>query len=115
MATVANPIYDTVFKYLMEDDRIVHRLLSAASDAELRQTMNVEDEYYSAIENRDTAIMLRDEKIAEQSTQLAEKDEQLAEQKNNIISSAKMMKDAGIPESAIAAATGLSVADITAL
>lgn len=91
MATVANPIYDTVFKYLMED------------------------EYYSAIENRDTAIMLRDEKIAEQSNQLAEQKNLLAEKDNKILTSARMMKEAGISESAIAAATGLSAADITAL
>jgi hypothetical protein len=42
MIYVANPIYDSVFKYLMED------------------------EYYSAIEDRDTAIMSRDKKIKEQ-------------------------------------------------
>ena len=46
---------------------IIHRLLSAASDAKLRRDMNVEDEYFSAIENRDTAIMMRDQKIAERS------------------------------------------------
>ena len=63
---------------------IVHRLLSAASDAELRQTMNVEDEYYSAIENRDTAIMKRDEKIAEQDRLIDEQSNQIAEQSNQI-------------------------------
>lgn len=61
-----------------EMSRIIHRLLSAASDAKLRQDMNVEDEYFTAIENRDTAIMMRDKKIAEKDAQLAEKDEQLA-------------------------------------
>ena len=29
MIYVANPIYDTVFKYLMEDNRIVKTILSA--------------------------------------------------------------------------------------
>lgn len=62
-----------------EMNRIIHRLLSAASDAKLRQDMNVEDEYFTAIENRDTAIMMRDKKIAEKDAQLAEKDGQLAE------------------------------------
>ena len=46
---------------------IIHRLLSAASDAKPRRDMNVEDEYFSAIEDRDTAIMMRDQKIAERS------------------------------------------------
>lgn len=32
----------------------------------LRQDMNVEDEFFSAIEHRDTAIMMRDKKIEEQ-------------------------------------------------
>lgn len=54
--------------------RIIHRLLSAASDAKLRQDMNVEDEYFAAIENRDTAIMQRDQKIAEQDAQIAEQE-----------------------------------------
>ena len=63
-----------------EMNRIIHRLLSAASDAKLRQDMNVEDEYFTAIENRDTAIMLRDKKIAERDAQLAEQGAQLAEQ-----------------------------------
>ena len=62
-----------------EMNRILHRLLSAASDAKVRQDMNVEEEYFQAIENRDTAIMLRDQKIAERDAQLAEKDGQLAE------------------------------------
>lgn len=34
--------------------------------------MNVEDEYFSAIEKRDTEIMFRDKKIEEQQSQLTE-------------------------------------------
>ena len=33
MLHIANPIYDTVFKYLLEDDRIVNALLSARRSA----------------------------------------------------------------------------------
>ena len=29
MMTIANPIYDTVFKYQMEDERIARTILSA--------------------------------------------------------------------------------------
>lgn len=43
---IANPIYDTVFKYLLED------------------------EYFSAIEHRDTEILMRDKKLAEQNAQI---------------------------------------------
>ena len=59
MMKVANPIYDIVFKYLLEDERI-------ASDAKIRHDMNVEDEFFSVIEKRDTDLMLKDKKIAEQ-------------------------------------------------
>lgn len=94
---------------------IIHRLVAAASDAKLRQDMNVEDEYFTAIENRDTAIMLRDKKIKEQDKQLTEKSNQIAEQSNQIaeqnkklLESAKAMKKANMQTSLIAQITGLS-------
>ncbi len=71
---------DNAFEDDVEMRHILHRLLAAASDAKLRQDMNVEDEYFSAIEDRDTAIMLRDKKIAERDAKLAEQGAQLAEQ-----------------------------------
>ena len=64
MVSIANPIYDSVFKYLMEDERIAKTLIS------VRQDMNVEDEFFSAIENRDTALMQKDKTIAEQKEQI---------------------------------------------
>ena len=67
-----------------EMNRILTRLLSAASDAKVRQDMNVEEEYFQAIENRDTAIMMRDEKIKEQDSMIAEQSNQIAEQSNQI-------------------------------
>ena len=98
MLHIANPIYDIVFKYLMED------------------------EYFLAIENRDTAIMQRDKlikeqdkQIADQGKQLAEQDKQIAEQGKQlankddiIISSAKIMKKNGMSIEEIAAITKLS-------
>ncbi len=59
--------------------RIVHRLLAAASDHELRQEMNVEDEYFKAIEDRDTAIMNRERTIKERDKQISEQNEQIKE------------------------------------
>lgn len=73
-------------------NRIIHRLLSAASDAKLRQDMNVEDEYFTAIENRDTAIMKRDQIIAEQNAQIAEQGAQIAEQDAQIAEQGVMLK-----------------------
>jgi len=63
---------------------IVHRLVAAAADAEMRYSMNVEDEYYSIIEKRDTDIMLKDKKIAEQNTAIKAKEAQIEEQNSAI-------------------------------
>lgn len=63
---------------------IVNRLSMAAADSDMRQNMNVEDEYYSAIENRDTAIMNRDKRIKEQDKTISEKNKTISEQSNTI-------------------------------
>lgn len=111
-------------EYAGDDEmmHIIHRLLAAAADAKLRQDMNVEDEYFLAIENRDTAIMRRDEQIKKQDEQIKVKDEQIKEQgeqikeQNNIIlSSAKSMKESGMRVEQIAAITRLSIDEINAL
>ena len=59
--------------------RILHRLLAAASEPSIRQEMNVEDEYFSIIEKRDTEILIKDRQLAEKNVKLAERDKQLAE------------------------------------
>ncbi len=59
---------------------IIHRLTAAAADSEMRQDMNVEDEYFKAIEDRDTAIMQRDKRLNEQESRLNEQATQLNEQ-----------------------------------
>ena len=60
---------------------IVRRLQAAAADAEVRREMTVEDEFFSAIEKRDTAILQKDREIAEKNVELQQKDAQL-EQKD---------------------------------
>ena len=73
---------------MYEDDEemlyILRRLTQAASDSKLRQDMNVEDEFFSAIENRDTAILARDKKIKEQNGKIAEQNGKIAEQNGKI-------------------------------
>ena len=64
-----------------EMEHILHRLTMAAADADMRHKMNVEDEYFSAIEKRDTELLVRERKIAEQKVQLTEQKAQLTEQK----------------------------------
>lgn len=111
-------------EYAGDDEmmHIIHRLLAAAADAKLRQDMNVEDEYFLAIENRDTAIMRRDEQIKkqdkqikEQGEQIKEQGEQIKEQNNIILSSAKSMKESGMSIEQISAITRLSIDEINAL
>ena len=94
---------------------IVHRLTQAAADTEMRQNMNVEDEYFSALENRDTAIMNRDKKIKEQDKTISEQSNKISEQSNKIselnsqISSiALALKAKGMSVKDIAKITGMS-------
>jgi len=65
-------------------ERIMHRLLVAASNSKVRQDMNVEEEYFMAIENRDTAIMKRDKRIKELDLQVSEREAQINEQNAQI-------------------------------
>ena len=119
-----------------EMKHILHRLLAAASDSKLRQDMNVEDEYFSAIENRDTAIMMRDKKIAQQNEQIAQQNEhiaqqseqiehqneqiehqneQIAQQEKALLATAKALKDTGMPIDQIADMTNLPLDKIQIL
>ncbi len=112
----------------IEIRRIFERLKSAATDAKVRQDMNVEEEFFTAIENRDTAIMMRDQriaeqdtkiaqqdtkiaqqdtKIAEQDTKIAQQDTKIAEQEKALLLSAKVMKDAGMSVKEISEMTQL--------
>lgn len=101
---------------------LLHRLTAAAASAEIRQDMNVEDEYYQAIEDRDTALMLSEEKVKKQEKQINEQTKQLDEQaqqlneKNAQMSSmAKALAKSGMSAEAIAAATGIDVDNVKAL
>ena len=60
-------------------ERILHRLTMAAADADMRHRMDVEDEYFSIIEKRDTDILIKDKQLAEKNVELAEKNVLLAE------------------------------------
>jgi len=76
-------------------EHILHRLTMAAADADMHHRMNVEDEYFSAIEKRDTEILVRDQKIAEQ--------------KDMLRTTIKMLMDAGKSVEEIAATLGKDV------
>ena len=115
-------IDDRLYANDADMERILHRLTMAAADADIRHKMNVEDEYFSAIEKRDTEILERDHQIAEQKTQLAEQKTQLAEQKTQLAeqkdmlsSTIKMLLSAGRSIEEIAATLGKSIDEIKEL
>lgn len=134
--TLADPLDKQLIK-LNEDDYegdkdmeyILRKLTSATVDAELRKDMDVEDEYYSVLENRDTTIMNLDKRIKQQKSLLDEQKNQLDEQKNQLdeqknqldeqklqlSSFAKAMAGNGMTEAQIAAATGMDVTKVRTL
>ena len=109
-----------------EDDAdmmyMLHMLTAAAADSEMRQDMNVEDEYYKAIEDRDTAIMQREkvikqqgEQLQQQGEQLQQQGEQLQQQGERLRSMAKALYSSGMTVSQIATVTGMSESDVEKL
>ena len=129
-------IDDSAYGEDADMEHILHRLTMAAADADIRHKMNVEDEYFSAIEKRDTEIIMRDQQLAEQKTQLAEQKTQLAEQKTQLAEQKtqlaeqktqlaeqekmlqgmiKMLQDSGKPLDEIARALGRSIEDVRRL
>ena len=70
---------ESVYSEDHDMQRILNRLTQAAADANMRHRMDVEDEYFSVIEKRDTEIMLKDKELAEKNVQLAETNAQLTE------------------------------------
>lgn len=120
----------TIDETRYEDDAdmmyILHRLTAAAADPMMRQDMNVEDEYFSTIEDLDTQVLKQKKQLAEQNdklaeqnkqlaekeTQLAEKENLLAEKTNQIKKMVKAMSASGMSIEAIADTTGLPAAAI---
>ena len=120
----------TIDETRYEDDAdmmyILHRLTAAAADPMMRQDMNVEDEYFSTIEDLDTQVLKQKKQLAEQNdklaeqnkqlaekeTQLAEKENLLAEKNNQIKKMVKAMSASGMSIEAIADTTGLPAATI---
>lgn len=72
---------------------ILRRLIMASADAQLRQDMNVEDEYFQAIEDRDTAIMSRDKVIKEKDNQILQKNQQLSEQSQQLSEQSQQLSE----------------------
>ena len=116
-----------------EDDAdmmyMLHRLTAAAADSEMRQDMNVEDEYYKAIEDRDTAIMKRekelkqkdellqqkDKQLQQRDEQLQQRDEQLQQRDEQLKNIVKSLYANGMDTQQIAVMTGVSNDEVAAM
>ena len=94
---------------------ILHRLSMAAADSQLRQDMNVEDEFFSAIENRDTEIMNRDKRIMEQENRISEQLSTISEQSQMLRMTIKGLMDKGMSLEEISALMGRTVDELKAL
>lgn len=103
---------DSLYAGDADMEHIVHRLLMATTDSDVRQDMNVEDEYFSVIEKRDTEIMMRDRKLAEQQVQLSEQQTQLNEQQRLLRFSIQMMQENGMVLEEIASKLGKDVDEL---
>ncbi len=86
---------------------LLRRLLMAAADAQLRQDMNVEDEYFKALEDRDTALMMKDKKLAEQAEQLEQNKAQLEQNKAQLRTMALLLSNSGMSVEEIANSVGM--------
>lgn len=117
--------------YYAEDDiemqRILRRLLIAAADADMRMDMNVEDEYFSIIESRDTDLMMKNRELAESAARLKESNQKLEEsnlkleesnlkleESNKALQkSIDMLKKAGLSPKEIASSLGIRLEDVS--
>lgn len=88
-------IDNKVYENDADMEHILRRLTMAAADADIRHKMNVEEEYFSAIEKRDTEILMREKQLAEQKAQLSEQKAQLSDQESMLKATIKMLLDAG--------------------
>ena len=111
-------------KYKDDSDMmyIVHRLGLATMSADIRQEMNDEDEYYSAIEARDTQVMKLNKIISEQAnqvyeqaTQINEQATQINEQATQIKSMAQGMLENGMPLEMVAKMMNRTPEEVRAL
>ena len=100
-------VNDTPFDDDDDMQYLLRRLLMAAADAQLRQEMNVEDEYFKALEDRDTALMMKDKKLAEQAEQLEQNKAELEQNKAQLRTMALLLSNSGMSVEEIANSVGM--------
>ena len=101
-------VNDTPFDDDDDMQYLLRRLFMAAANAQLRQEMNVEDEYFKALEDRDTALMMKDKKLAEQAEQLEQNKAELEQNKAQLRTMALLLSNSGMSVEEIAKSVGMS-------
>lgn len=101
-------VNDTPFNDDDDMQYLLRRLLMAAANTQLREEMNVEDEYFKALEDRDTALMMKDKKLAEQAEQLEQNKAELEQNKAQLRTVALLLSNSGMSVEEIAKSVGMS-------
>ena len=91
---------------------LVHRLGLAAMNASVRQEMDDEDEFFSAIESRDTQLMQMNKKLSETTSQLNETTSQLNETTAQLKAVVEVMLQNGMSIETIAKTINKSADDV---
>ena len=94
-------------RYDGDDDMrlIIHRLTAAAADADLRRQMTVEDEYFDAIERRDTELMKSKVRIEQQQKEIDRQQKLISTTVSNLLR-------AGMTPEDVASLTGMTVEQV---
>ena len=80
----------------------------AAASSDIRQDMNVEDEYYSYLEQKETEVLMKDKIIAQKEAQLSQKEAQLSK-------SIKMLLGAGLSIEKVAENLGVDTETVKSI
>ena len=97
---------------------LIHRLTAAAADADVRTDMNVEDEYFSAIEDRDTAIMKKDQELKQRESELKQKESEIKQKDEDLKQKDEYLKQKDLMLKAMVNAMiekGMDIQDISLL
>ena len=93
----------------MEMQHIMHRLLMAAADPEMRMNMNVEDEYFSLIDKQETDLLVKDKEIKKLSDQLEQQKSELEQQTVVLKKSIQALANIGMSAEAISSALSIDL------
>ncbi|MDR0566012.1 MAG: hypothetical protein LBG47_03095 [Prevotellaceae bacterium] len=85
---IANPTYDAVFRFMMEDEEvyrpIIRRLRMASENEDIRIEMEMEDDYLKDLQDRERLIAKQQKEIEDKEKALEDRDK-IIEDKEKII------------------------------